>query len=144
MTDAYPVALSKGIAQWLDDQQFGLYRSAGQYLPADDKASLPPITRTGRPPLALMNVISLRTGQPIIDGPDQITPVMIFIRLKAGADALDALTDRLRRSLGALRHVAFGDIPIGLVEYRNGLTFEQDAQQRESANLTFHFRGRRP
>lgn len=141
--DEYPIALVKGFAQWLHDQQLAVYKTTGTYSENDTK-TLPGVVINGQIP-QFDHCLVLTVKQPVPDGRADIwTPIQIFYRIKGTSTISSKHMSKIFDALNGRENLQLNGVPISIVQYRNGVEFELDANGRASIANTYYFRGRRP
>lgn len=145
MAESYPVLFEKALAQWLDDQNLGLYKPTGSYTAAEATLTAPGITTNGPDlPTTFDNCLVLTSLDPIVDGrANFVWRIQIVGRLKGTKTQAKDLLWNLRVALEHKQNIPPGFF-ISWVSVFSSLMFTADSSGRHSFSLTVYFRGRRP
>ena len=143
MPDSYPVLFARALAQHLDDENVGLYKTTGAYTP-QETATTPGILLGDDFPTGFDNCIVINELQPVPDGRANIVwRFQLLSRVKGTRAAARNLAWSIFEALDHRENVPAG-FDVSWVWLFNQLPFTADSQGRRSTAQTFYFRGRRP
>lgn len=139
MADSPELEMKRAIAQWLNDESFGVYKTVGSYAPSQRGI----FTNGPTLPTTLDECIVLTSRKPIADGrADLVFPVQFFIRVNGNSIAAGNAAGDLWRRLDQRSNIPPNRNVSWAWEFSR-LEFEPDTNGRSAVASTFYFRARR-